>query len=278
MSGRNVVPPALTGGLVLCGLREQAGCVEPPTFIHSKFGSDERRRAKRRTDTGPAAFRHHVVHDRPGPGQMHRAIPRAGSRESSRGLALGRRGSGVLTELVFVRGLPSRYGRLVAAPRAGREPVAARLAHPPVPARLPGGVVVGLQAGARGGDGVHRLGPALVLAGLRRRRLPQRRAWAVAARRGRPRLRLRDHHDRRRVRSPRAGLGAGERADQHLAADRCALGLAVLATIATSRTDGVIASAGSDPAAVPNALTEGSRPRSSAAPGSPCSASCQRSR
>jgi EmrB/QacA subfamily drug resistance transporter len=36
-----------------------------------------------------------------------------------------------------------------------------------------------------------------------------------------------------------------------------ALGLAVLATIANSRTDDVVASAGGDPAAVPNALTEG---------------------
>jgi EmrB/QacA subfamily drug resistance transporter len=36
-----------------------------------------------------------------------------------------------------------------------------------------------------------------------------------------------------------------------------ALGLAVLATIATSRTDDVMASAGGDPAALPNALTEG---------------------
>ena len=36
-----------------------------------------------------------------------------------------------------------------------------------------------------------------------------------------------------------------------------ALGLAVLATIANSRTDDVLASAGGDPAAVPNALTEG---------------------
>jgi Major Facilitator Superfamily len=36
-----------------------------------------------------------------------------------------------------------------------------------------------------------------------------------------------------------------------------ALGLAVLATIANSRTDDVLASAGGDPAALPNALTEG---------------------
>jgi hypothetical protein len=36
-----------------------------------------------------------------------------------------------------------------------------------------------------------------------------------------------------------------------------ALGLAVLATIATSRTDDVLANAGGDPAALPNALTEG---------------------
>jgi EmrB/QacA subfamily drug resistance transporter len=36
-----------------------------------------------------------------------------------------------------------------------------------------------------------------------------------------------------------------------------ALGLAVLATIATSRTDDVLASAGGDPSALPNALTEG---------------------
>ena len=36
-----------------------------------------------------------------------------------------------------------------------------------------------------------------------------------------------------------------------------ALGLAVLATIATSRTDDVMASAGGDPSALPNALTEG---------------------
>ena len=36
-----------------------------------------------------------------------------------------------------------------------------------------------------------------------------------------------------------------------------ALGLAVLATIANSRTDHLMASAGGDPAALPNALTEG---------------------
>jgi predicted MFS family arabinose efflux permease len=36
-----------------------------------------------------------------------------------------------------------------------------------------------------------------------------------------------------------------------------ALGLAVLATVANSRTDDVLASAGGDPSAVPNALTEG---------------------
>ena len=36
-----------------------------------------------------------------------------------------------------------------------------------------------------------------------------------------------------------------------------ALGLAVLATIANSRTDDVMASAGGDPSALPNALTEG---------------------
>jgi MFS family permease len=36
-----------------------------------------------------------------------------------------------------------------------------------------------------------------------------------------------------------------------------ALGLAVLATIANSRTDDVVASSGGDPSALPNALTEG---------------------
>ena len=36
-----------------------------------------------------------------------------------------------------------------------------------------------------------------------------------------------------------------------------ALGLAVLATIANSRTDELVASSGGDPAALPNALTEG---------------------
>jgi hypothetical protein len=89
-----------------------------------------RRARRRRTPTPGRPVRHHVVHDRPGPGQIAWRDTRARRRESSRRLALGRRGSDVLTELVFVSGLPSTHGRLVAAPRAEREPVAPRTGAP----------------------------------------------------------------------------------------------------------------------------------------------------
>ena len=79
---------------------------------------------------------------------------------------------------------------------------------------------VGLQAGARRGDGLHRLRADLVLAGLRRRLVPGRHPLPVAARGGRPRVRVRDEHDRRRVRSGGARGGPRKRPDQHVSAGR----------------------------------------------------------
>ena len=70
------------------------------------------------------------------------------------------------------------------------------------------------------GHALHRRRPALVQPRLGRRQLPHRHPRPVAARRGRPRLRLRDDDDRRRLRRRGKRGGPGQRPDQHLAAGR----------------------------------------------------------
>src|SRR5260221_488675 len=86
--------------------------------------------------------------------------------------------------------------------------------------RLPAGDQDRLQARARHRAALHRRRPGLVQPGLGRRRLHHGHPRTVAARRRRPRLRLRDDHDRRRLRRRGKRVGPGQRPDQHLAADR----------------------------------------------------------
>ena len=77
-----------------------------------------------------------------------------------------------------------------------------------------------LQADPRRRDARDRARTPLVQPGVRRWQLPERHPRAVAARGDRSRVRLRHLDDRGRLRSQRTRAGAGERADQHLAADR----------------------------------------------------------
>ena len=77
---------------------------------------------------------------------------------------------------------------------------------------------VGFKPVLIAGLGIHRGGADLVLSGLRRRQLRRRRAARLAAGGGRPRVRLRAGHDRGGRRCSGTRSGAGERADQHLAA------------------------------------------------------------
>lgn len=94
------------------------------------------------------------------------------------------------------------------------------------------------QISVDGGFGVDVLGPSMLAgAGLGLAFVPD----TIAAMAG--------------VRPEESGLASGLiNTSQQIGG---ALGLAVLATVANSRTDDVLASAGGDPAAVPNALTEG---------------------
>ena len=135
-------------------------------------------------------------------------------------------------------------------------------------------VVGGHRVAARHADrlqaGAAAPGMAFIAAGLIwfgqvsvGRQLPERHPRPVAARRGRPRLLVRAGHDRRGRRACRereAGLASGLiNTSQQVGG---ALGLAVLATVANSRTDDLMAAARGNRAELPTRSPRASRPRS----------------